>query len=142
MLLLDPLGFPTSDLMHLLTSPDVARSMTPQTILAGPAADEWEANRLAKVPSWIKPVPCFDGRTVPVSTNLLLLYPSTQAKERIFAQLFRRHRRRQGRGEAGDDGAWLDWQAINHEFSCNEEIAVLGQGYSQADYTFIKVAAS
>lgn len=77
-----------------------------------------------------------------VSTNLLLLLPSVQARDRAFARLFRRRKRRGRKGpkDEEEDAPWDDWQVVNHEFSCNDETHPLQQGYSEADYKFLAVS--
>jgi hypothetical protein len=41
---------------------------------------------------------------------------------------------------SGRDGViWNDAMAVNHEFSCNDEMEVLPREYSVADYEFLKV---
>ncbi len=69
-MVLDPLGFPVRPLTHLLRSESVSRALTPQTILAAPRADPWEAER-ARMPEGTRDVTCFGQRECHTIVELL-----------------------------------------------------------------------
>jgi len=127
--IIDPFGLPVKAFADGLINTHLP---TPQAVIAAPLADSILAAK-AKDVGEVKRTPCFSGQSAAVSADVMLFLPSAHARERLAQHLYR--------GRNDPSAKWSDLQAINHEFSCNEETHVLNPSVSAADYMFTQVHA-
>lgn len=119
-MVLDPFSIPTKNL-----APTLLSEVPSEAVMALPLADKRE-EKMSSLRDGTRQVHCLGKKSPKVGTKFIILSPFKYVEDRIKLHLFNK--------------MWTDLQAINYEFSCNDEIEILPQNFVLSAKTISKAS--